>query len=60
MSIKHLTEWELAGETELFEGNTWLSAILSTTNPTWSDIGHRGAKPLTAWTMTRPLRMVRK
>jgi hypothetical protein len=51
MSVEQSVEWELAGETEVC---TWRTSApvptLSTTNPTWPDLG---SKP--AWTMERPL-----
>jgi hypothetical protein len=44
MSVEHLVEWELAGE-------TCPTATLSTTNPTWSHLGsnpgRRGGKTVT-------------
>jgi hypothetical protein len=50
MSMEHLVEWELAGETEVL-GKTCSSATLSTTNPTRPDLesnpGRRGGKPAT-------------
>jgi hypothetical protein len=43
-------EWEIAGKTEV-RGESWPSAILSTTNSIWLDLGsklgHRGGKPAT-------------
>jgi hypothetical protein len=38
MSIKHLVEWELGGETEVLGGNV-PSATLSTTNAKSPDLG---------------------
>jgi hypothetical protein len=50
MSVEQSLEWELVGETEVL-GENLLSATLSTTNPTWPDLGsnsgHRGGKPAT-------------
>jgi hypothetical protein len=49
-SVEQSVEWELAGETEVLGGNR-PSATLSTTNPTWPDLGSnpgsRGGKPVT-------------
>jgi hypothetical protein len=48
--VEQLVEWRLAGETEVL-GETFPSATLSTTNPTWPDPrsnpGRRGGKPAT-------------
>jgi hypothetical protein len=50
MSVEQSGEWELAGETEVFE-ETYPIAILSTTNPTRLDLGwntsRRSGKPTT-------------
>jgi hypothetical protein len=37
-----------------YSGKTCPSATLSTTNPTWHDLGHCGGKPATAWAMAQP------
>jgi hypothetical protein len=50
MSMEQPVEWELARETEVL-GENLPSATLSTTYPTWPDLGsnpsHRGGKPAT-------------
>jgi hypothetical protein len=50
MSVEQSVEWELAGETEVL-GENCPNATLSTTNPTWPDLGsnqgRRGGKPAT-------------
>jgi hypothetical protein len=50
MSVEQSVEWELAGDTEVLGGNL-PSATLSTTNPTWPDLGsnqgRHGGKPET-------------
>jgi hypothetical protein len=50
MSMEHLVEWELAGETEVL-AETCPSATLSTRKSTWPDLGsnpgRRGGKPVT-------------
>jgi hypothetical protein len=47
MSVEQSVEWELAEETEVV-GENFLSVSLSTTNPTWPDLGsnpgRRGGK----------------
>jgi hypothetical protein len=50
MSVEQLEQWELAGEREALGGNLH-SATLSTTNPTWPELGSNpgrsGGKPAT-------------
>jgi hypothetical protein len=50
MSVEQSVEWEFAGETEVLK-KTFPSATLSTTNPTWPDLGsnpgRRDGKPVT-------------
>jgi hypothetical protein len=50
MNVEQSVEWELAGEADVL-GENLPSATLSTTNPTWSDLGskpgRRGGKPAT-------------
>jgi hypothetical protein len=50
MSVEQSVEWELAGETEVLV-KTCTNATLSTTNPTWPDLGakagRRSGKPAT-------------
>jgi hypothetical protein len=38
MTVEQSVEWELAGEAEVLE-KTYPSSTLSTTYPTWSDLG---------------------
>jgi hypothetical protein len=49
--VQKLVEWRLAGETEVLGENLPHSTTLSTTNPTWPDLGsnpaRRGGKPAT-------------
>jgi hypothetical protein len=49
MNVEQSVEWELAGETEILGENP--SVTLSTTNPTWPDLGSNpgshGGKPVT-------------
>jgi hypothetical protein len=49
ISVEHSVDW-MAGETEVLKENC-LSAALSTTNPTWPDLGsnldRHGGKPVT-------------
>jgi hypothetical protein len=42
-----LMEWNWQGKTEVLGGKTCSSAILSTTNPTWTDPDLRGERPAT-------------
>jgi hypothetical protein len=50
MNVEQSVEWELAGETEVL-GENLPQSTLSTTNPTWPDLGsnpgRRGGKPAT-------------
>jgi hypothetical protein len=50
MNVEQSVEWELAGGIEVLE-RTCPIATLSTTDPTWPDLGsnpgHRGGKPVT-------------
>jgi hypothetical protein len=50
VNVEQYVEWELAGEVEVLEENVPI-VILSTTNPTWSDLGsnpcRRCRKPTT-------------
>jgi hypothetical protein len=50
MSVEESMEWELGGETEVL-GENLPNVTLSTTNPTWPDLGsnpdRRGGKPVT-------------
>jgi hypothetical protein len=49
-SVEQLVQWELAEETEVL-GENLPQCTLSTTNPTWPDLGsipgRRGGKPAT-------------
>jgi hypothetical protein len=51
---------KLTGENRSTRGKPCLSATLSTTNPTWTELGSNRAsavrgRRLTAWAMTRPI-----
>jgi hypothetical protein len=46
VTVEQLMEWRLARKQKYSE-KTCLSVTLSTTNPTWSDPGHRAGKPAT-------------